>query len=368
MNRRGLTLIELVLAIGLFALMSLLVVRLLDSTMRVWTSAEGQRYAIGTHADLSSQVLSELDQIAGGENGELLIDWELFDTDGDGTATRPLQRVRFVRRATAADLVRLGQREIDPQEPETARMEGGELPLLEVVYALLPRALDNPAATEEARALLPGEPGDVVLWRGERLLDDPALPSVFRTDWFRNGFPPAGAAEPLHGGLLWFEVVAAGRGTRVDGGWKVGLDATDATRAWDSRGGSRLRTNVHAFNRAYPDMPTYRGEPLLPRRMLVAIEVEAPSQERRRPVLEAPVALEDREMRVTRPELLPPAGTLVLLGEEWVKIAYPGAVTTIERAQRGTSPRAHRAGTPVQVGRRFEREIALPLHREDWRR
>jgi hypothetical protein len=43
-------------------------------------------------------------------------------------------------------------------------------------------------------------------------------------------------------------------------------------------------------------------------------------------------------------------------------------VTTIERAQRGTSPRAHRAGTPVQVGRRFEREIALPLHREDWRR
>jgi hypothetical protein len=85
-------------------------------------------------------------------------------------------------------------------------------------------------------------------------------------------------------------------------------------------------------------------------------------------VLEAPVALEDREMRVTRPELLPPAGTLVLLGEEWVKIADPGAVTTIERAQRGTSPRAHRAGTPVQVGRRFEREIALPLHREDWRR
>jgi hypothetical protein len=363
-----LTLIELVLAIGLFAMLSLLVVRLLDSTMRVWTSAEGQRFAIGTHTDLSSQVLSELDQLAGGENGELLIDWELFDTDGDGSATRPLQRLRFVRRATAADLVRLGQREVDPSEPETARMEGGELPLLEVVYAVVPRPLVNPAATEEARALLPGEPGDVVLWRGERLIDDPALPSVFRADWFRGGFPPAGGAEPLHGGLVWFEVVAAGRGTRVDDGWKVGPDVTDATRAWDSRGGARLRTALHPFNSVYPDMPAYRGEPLLPRRLLVAIEVEAPAQARRRPELAAPLAPEDREMTVLRPELLPPAGTLVLVGEEWVKIAYPGPVTNIERGQRGTTARPHRAGTPLQVGRRFEREIALPLHREDWRR
>jgi len=368
MSRRGLTLVELILALGLFALLSLMVVQLLDSTMRVWTRAEGQRFAIGTHTDLSSQVLAEFDQLAAGERGDLLIDWELFDTDGDGIATRPLQRLRFVRRATAADLVRLGEREVDPANPRAARIEGGELPLVEVLYCVLPRALVNPPATPEAAALMPGEPGDTVLWRGERLVDDVARPSAFESDFFVGGFPPAGSAEPLHGGLLWFEVVAAGRGTNLDDGWRIGSEPTEATRAWDSRGGARLRAGVHSYNRPYLGMPTYRGEPLFPRRLRVVIEVEGPQDARRRAELAAPLAPEDLEMSVARPELLPPSGSLVLVGEEWVEIGYPGSRTTIRRAQRGTAARPHRAGTPVQIGRRFEREIAIPLHREDWRR
>ena len=368
-RRAGLTLIELVLALGLLALLSMMVVQVLDSTLRVWGSAEGQRYAIGTHATLSSQVLGELDQLAGGERGDLVIDWEIFDADGDQVATRPLPRVRFVRRATAADLVRLGQREVDPSQPDTARIEGGELPLVEVVYCVLPRVLDGLDEDGVLADTMPGQAGDAVLWRGERLLDDRTRPSAFADDFFLNGFPPPGSAEPVHDRILWFELLCAGRGTRLDRGWKVGTEPTDAVRAWDARGAGRLDAQLHPFNRAYAALPAYRGEPLFPRRIRLVLEVEAPADAKRRATLAAALAPEDTEMVVRQPQHLPPAGSLVLLGEEWIKISRPmGTRVRIERGQRGTGPRPQRAGTPLQVGRRFEREIQVPLFREDWRR
>ncbi|QDU83888.1 hypothetical protein Pla163_09890 [Planctomycetes bacterium Pla163] len=365
--RRGLTLIELVLALGLFALLSLMVVQLLDSTMRVWGRAEAQRYAIGTHSTLSSQILDELDQLAGGERGDLLIDWEIFDTDGDLIATRPLPRLRFVRRATAADMNRLGQREIDPNDPTTARLRGGELPLLEVVYCVLPSEIEGLLETGELAEGMPGAPGDVVLWRGERLLDDASRPSAFDDDFFLNGFPPTGSAEPVHDGILWVELLCAGRGTRLDRGWRVGTTPQDAARAWDAHGGGRLDTALHPFNAPYMGQGTYRGEPLFPRRVRLVLEVEGPSDAKRRAALAEPLTPEAIEMVVRDPQLLPPAGTLVLMGEEWVKISQPGTRTRIERAQRGTAPRPHRVGTPLQYGRRFEREVRIPLFREDWR-
>lgn len=367
-RRAGLTLIELVLALGLLALLSMMVVQVLDSTLRVWGSAEAQRYAIGTHATLSSQVLGELDQLAGGERGDLLIDWDIYDCDGDLVASRPLPRVRFVRRATAADLVRLGQREVDPSQPDTARIQGGELPLVEVVYCVLPRELDGLDEDGVLPATMPGQAGDAVLWRGERLVDDGTRISAFDGDFFLNGYPPPGSAEPVHDRVLWFELLCAGRGTRLDRGWRVGGEATDAVRAWDSRGGGRLDARLHSYNTPYAAMPAHRGEPLFPRRIRLVLEVEAPADAKRRAALAAPLAPEDTEMIVSRPELVPAPGTLVLLGEEWIRVQrVSGTRVRIERAQRGSGARPQRAGTPLQVGRRFEREIQLPLFREDWR-
>lgn len=367
-RRAGLTLIELVLALGLFALLSVMVVQVLDSTLRVWGSAQGQRYAIGTHAMVSTQVLSELDQLASGEFGDLLIDWELFDTDGDLIATRPLPRLRFVRRANAADLVRLGQREVDPGDPNTARIRGGELPLIEVLYCVLPREIEGLDASGALPETMPGVPGDVVLWRGERLLEDGTRPSVFDDDFFRYGFPPSGSAEPMHGGVLWFELLCAGRGTRLDAGWKVGPDPRDAVRAWDATGARRLDPTLHTFNRAYSALPAYRGEPLLPRRVRLVLEVEAPSDTDRRATLSVPLAPDETEMVVAEPRHLPAPGTLALLGEEWIRVVrVSGSRVRVERALRGTGSLGHRIGTPVQVGRRFEREVTIPLFREDWR-
>ncbi|MEZ5978139.1 MAG: prepilin-type N-terminal cleavage/methylation domain-containing protein [Planctomycetota bacterium] len=361
-SRRGLTLIELVLAVGLFAMLTLVVVQIVGSTMKVWTRAEGQRFAIGTHTTISSQVLEELDQLASGEHGDLLVDWELFDTDGDGIATQPLQRVRFVRRANSADLVRLGLREVDPQNPSAARIEGGELPLLEVFYCVLPA--DRGPLLEST----PGFPGDAVLWRGERLLEDRGKLSCFASDFFVAGFPPPGSAEPIQGGVLWFELQCAGRGTDLERGWKVGPEATDAVRAWDSDGGRRLRTAVHPFNANYSAMPAFRGEPLFPRRLRLVLEVAGPKDALACPHLAAPLVPEDDEMVVDRPQNLPPSGSLVLIGEEWVEIGFPGRRTRLHRPQRGSSIGAHREGTPIQIGRRFEREVDVPLAREDWRK
>lgn len=367
-RRAGLTLIELVLALGLFALLSMMVVQVLDSTLRVWGSAQGQRYAIGTHAMLSSQILGELDQVASGERGDLLVDWELFDTNGDLVATRPLPRVRFVRRATAADLVRLGQREIDPTDPDTARIRGGELPLVEVVYCALPRPLEVTDASGALPENLPGLPGDVVLWRGERLVDDRSRPSAFDDGFFQFGFPPPGSAEPLHGGVLWFELQFAGRGTRLDRGWQVGATPQDAVRAWDARGGARLDPALHDFNRPYAALPSYRGEPLFPRRIRLVLEIEAPSDTERRATLARAVAPEDTEIVVDQPRHLPRPDTFVLVGEEWMRVVrVTGNRVRVERGLRGSGALAHRPGTPLQSGRRFEREVSIPLFREDWR-
>jgi hypothetical protein len=69
------------------------------------------------------------------------------------------------------------------------------------------------------------------------------------------------------------------------------------------------------------------------------------------------------------PERLPPAGSFVLVDEEWMRIlSVSGGEAAVERGARGTTATAHAPRALVHHGERVEREIPLPVLREEWLR
>ena len=105
-TRAGVTLVELILALGLFALLSVALVQLLDTTLSVWESAELEREQLEREAALVEWIQRDFEFVESGPDGDLLFDWELVDVNGDGIATRPIPRLRLVRSASVEDLTR----------------------------------------------------------------------------------------------------------------------------------------------------------------------------------------------------------------------------------------------------------------------
>jgi len=57
----------------------------------------------------------------------------------------------------------------------------------------------------------------------------------------------------------------------------------------------------------------------------------------------------------------------VLIHGEWMLVTdVAGRRVTVRRAQRGTDPRPHAAGSMVHYGLRMVREVPVELYREDW--
>ncbi len=354
--RAGLTLVELVLALGLFALLAVALVELLDTTLSIWEEAEVERERLGREAALVQWFERDLEFLAGGERGDLLFDWELVDVDGDGIATRPTARLRLVRRAVAEDFDRLGARRV-LAGGEVAPTPGTSRPLIEVLWAL---ELDGGAAGQPVR-------GDGRLLRAECVLDGP--PTYFDRDAFgAGGRVLAEGAQAIAAGVLHWELQFASQTTSLLGGWRVGEDLAAASSAWDARDGSRLAAaREHPLNAMAPGTPPFDGRPLLPRRVRLVIELERPDRTARRPRLRAPVGAEDLELLLGGARDLPRAGDLVLIGEEWVRVtSIVGERMNVVRGERGTRPIAHPEGSPVQFGDRIEREFTVPQHEEDW--
>ncbi|QDU69070.1 PulJ/GspJ family protein [Engelhardtia mirabilis] len=356
--RRGLTLVELVLALGLFAVLSVALVQVLDATLSIWQDAERGRERMEVETSVAEWLLRDLDYLAGGSDGDLLYDWAMFDVDGDGIANRPLPRLRLVRRASAEDLLRLGLRTPLDEAGEVGAAPRGATPLVEVVWCLVP--IDRP---EGALA-----DGALRLLRGERLLGDQSSASFFdRTFFAGNGYPRTDQLELVAAGVLDWRLLFAGQTTVLRDGWKAGDDLRDAAICWDARNLQRPDAERSPQNRAWPGMPSYDGDPLLPRRMRFEFEFERPDDARRRTSLASSVAADDLELDVMEPDHLPNDGELVLLGEEWMRVkASNGSRVSVERGQRGTRPVPHKAGEQLRFSRTFVREVLVPMHREDW--
>jgi prepilin-type N-terminal cleavage/methylation domain-containing protein len=370
-GQRAFTLVELLVALGLFSLLVLMVVRLISTSLDVIGETEVRRDLFGTELVATQWMLQDLEALAGGGEGDLVADWWPFDVDGDGIAGRPWPRLRLVRRASAEDLDRLGLLAGAAGAPDGGTAEGtapGNLasaalgaapPFLEVVWLVLPRPTSTPG---ERR-------GDGLLLRGERLRGAPQADSFLAPDFFRsNGMPPMTAVEEVVGGVLWWRLLFADRATQLSNGWRPGTEAGQAAEAFDARGLDRPDGERHPLN----DLPSFAagepGELRLPRRIRVELEFERPQDLARRPRLVAAADPESTRLEFDRAERLPQAGSHLLLGEEWVRlVGVAGRFADVQRAQRGTR-RAHLAsGTPAQFGRTIVRDVPVALYREDWR-
>ena len=361
--RRGFTLVELLVALALFSLLVLAVVRLLDGSLRVLGESEGQRDRLALELVTSEWLLGDLAGLASGEDGDLLVDWWTYDQDGDGIASRPWPRLRLVRRAAPRDLLRLGLRkgseDAVEQDLGVGRLMRSDA-LVEVVWCV------QPAAREQ------GEPsrGDGLLLRGERVLTGPKEDSFFAPNFFDgSGAPPGAVAQELARGLLWFDLWLADETSLLHGAWNLGSQSGDVARAWDAWGLGRTDLDRHAFNQTLPRPTTGDLALRLPRRMRIEFEFEPPMERERRPKLTAEIDAEARFLPLDAPTRLPEPGSLLLLGEEWVElVSASSSGAQVSRAQRGTRAAVHRPGERLQWGQSFAREFAPAPRREDWRR
>jgi prepilin-type N-terminal cleavage/methylation domain-containing protein len=353
LKRNGFTLVELLLALGLFSLILVVLMRLLDATLATMGQASGERERFVREGALLNFVARDFDSLAGGAAADLLVSTRRFDVDGDGIAGRPWPRLVFVRQVPPQERFS----ELGNSDPSAA------LTLSEVVWTVLPRSV--PRRSEGA----PGRRGDGILVRSERLLSSD-VPSLFSPAAYAPTGQPLLTYEEVQTGILWLEVLCAAQTTRLEEGWQVGSNLESASPSWDARGGARLAGTDLRENELHPALPGVPvSEPLLPRRVRLAIELEREEEHRRRTYNLAAVEPAAEAFAVARPERLPAVGEYFLMGEEWLLLrGVEGNEVRVQRAQRGSRATLHGQRTPLQFGEVVVREFEIPWAKERWLR
>ncbi len=355
-GQRGLTLVELVVATGLFALLLVALVELVDTSLGLWSATEARRDRSEQASALTGLLAEDLGTLEPGPRGDLVVDWAAHDLDGDGIAGLLLQRVRLVRRVSAAQLSRRSGRGVERSEqgPPSDGVESARLgALVETVWVLLPGAGA-------------GAPGRLL--RGERLFGSNERDSFLAADFFdARGTPPADALSVLSEEVLWIELLCASQATSLADGWRRGPGAFDASAAWDAWTSGRLDVDLSPWNELSAGIPRAGDLPVLPRRIGLVLELERAADRDRRTTLAEPVGPGANALVLRDPRFAPPAGAFARLGEEWVHVrAAAGTRLSVERGARGSRPAEHSAGTLVHFGTPSVCEVVVAVHREDW--
>lgn len=363
--RRGLTLIELLLAVAIFAFLAVAVFQLLERSLSLWRRAETRRSLLAQGSTISDLLAQDLSGLEGGPRGDILAEWVMFDTDGDGVAETKWPRLRLVRQASAAEVARL-EREARAGKDETAAAPAADRPpavragegLAEVVWMVVPASLSDPSARAEG-----------VVWRGERLVTDASTKSFLAPDFFgTSNRPPAGAVDEVGGGLLWLGMLFATQTSNVHDGWRIGPDLDCAATSWDAWARGRPEADVHPWNTPGAGMPRVRSRPLLPRRVRFEIELERESDRVRRTTLTAPVEIADSGLVVDDGEKIPKEeDAYVLVDAEWMRVlSCDGRNVSVKRGERGTKMAEHKRGAMVHYGQRLVRDVPVATYREEW--
>jgi type II secretory pathway pseudopilin PulG len=363
-SRSGLTLIELILALGILAFLMLAVVQLLDRALDTWRAGETRRAVMEQAAVVTQLMTRDLRGIESGPRGDLLAEWVLFDTDGDGVKETKWPRLRLVREASGAEVARL-KRDEHTDAPKTQVAEG-EVELLdraspeqvEIVWLVVPASTQDPQARSEG-----------IVWRGERLVSDLSSKSFFDADFIgSSNQPPTDATDVVTGGLLWMNVMFAAQTSVVHDGWKISSDLSGAATSWDAWTKGRPDPQLHPWNEPQAGMPKARSRPLLPRRVRIELEFERPIDRRRRTELVDAIDNQVTVLRVDDGRLVPlEADSYILIDAEWMKVgSVDGDKVVVQRAQRGTTARLHAKSAMVHWGLRMVTETPVATYREDW--
>lgn len=368
--RRGMTMVELVLAAFLSIIVMIGVFSLLDTSLDLWTKGEARRSQVERSGAILELLTRDLRGMSGGERGDLLVDWLPFDANSDQAEDRSWPRMRFVRQASEAELARLYLESLSPEVAEQLREEGF-LPA-EGAAGL---QLEPPPPTglvEVCWAVLPAGKGDAayegILMRGVRKVGG-GLGSFLDPNFFtRDGQPPVGSMVEVTGGVLWFRPLMATRTSLIRDGWELGSRAEDVASAWDARGQGRPDKLLHPYNELPRGQDRPTGTSRLPRSILLELEFESARERERRPRLLDGIDRGMQRFEVTRGELLLRSkGAHVMIGGEWmVLVGVEGDFIKVQRGARATLPSAHASGQMVHFGQRVVTEVPIPMYVEDW--
>jgi prepilin-type N-terminal cleavage/methylation domain-containing protein len=359
MKRAGFTIVELLLALALFAILALAILRLFETATTIWRRTESSRDLAEVSSATLDLVARDLSALEGGPRGDVWCDWARFDANGDGLQDLVLPRLRFVRQVSAAERARSGA-----ASPGAALGNVGGRGLVEVCWALVPAPR---ASLGEADAR-----GLGLLLRGERALDDEERLSFFDARFFdSSGRPAPGALDLVGGGCLWFGLAFAGPTSVVREEWRLGTGLADATTSWDAFGRGRADAELTPLNAPYAGPlgdARASGEPALPRRVRVELEIERPGDLKRRTRLAIAIDPSATAIEVQDGTRLPAPGSFVRIDDEWLELGAPaGSVAPVQRGQRGTRAGVHVAGALLHHGSRQVREVPVPTYREDWK-
>jgi len=354
-RRRGMTMIELLLAVALASILMVALFQLLDVSLGLWSKGEVRRTLVEHAAGVSELFARDVRALHPGRQGDVLVEWVGFDRDRDGVRERFWPRVRLVRQATAAEVARLAG----------ADERLAHASLLEVAWAVVPIGGEG-LGEGEARA-------EGVLLRGEEILG--SGDSYFETGdgpgaglFGADGFPRVGALNEVSGGVLWLGIELATQTTILADGWRIGAGLEDAATSWDAWNRARPDPLVHPWNEPGAGMPAAGGEPLLPRRVRLELEFERPADRKRRPRLVDDLEAGAGTLRVSDGDRIPrEEGTHVMLGHEWMEVVgVSGDDVRVKRGARATEARPHAAGEMVHFGVNLVTEIPVAQYKDDW--
>jgi prepilin-type N-terminal cleavage/methylation domain-containing protein len=351
MSRRGLTLLELVLALGLLSVLMVFVFALLDGALSVWERSEARRGFSEQATGVLDRLALDLRSLEGGERGDFLAAWVPAGpvrSPGEGPRDRLVPRLLLTRQAGAGEVARIGKAAPVAMESD---LRGR---LVEVAWALV----------------ADGEKGDPrgTIFRGERVAGADGV------SFLEVGLQGDALLESLHevsGDCLWLGFRFASQTSLLGDGFSIGDKLSDCSASWDGWGRGRPDAELTAWNLPAAGMPSAKDFVLLPRRVLIEIELESDRELKRRPrlareVLPADLVLElDRALELPRQE--GGDGDYLLVDEEWMAVtSASGNRASVRRAQRGTLAAPHAAGALAHFGRRLTRAVPIALHREDW--
>ncbi|QDV06468.1 hypothetical protein Poly30_19780 [Planctomycetes bacterium Poly30] len=406
-SQAGMTLAELILATGLAAIVMASMISIVDSALTLWTKGETSRQGREASAAIASMMAHDLRQLHGSAEGDVLIDWEVFDVDRDGQVERLWPRMRFIRDASAREAAWIGRRALAEAariERDRKRLEAGDdaevlaeqLSEEEILnaagvsrqdMALGQGAAVDTSASELLEILYAVVPEGDTGWkkysgrlvRAERVHRAGSPPVLLRADAFDSrGLPDPTLAKEVATGVLWMRPLMATQTTRIvppatneeRPAWTTGAKSLlDAATSWDAWGRGRPSLEVTDWNEPAPGMPKPGIKPLLPRRIRLELEMQRPSDAKRAPELLDVLDEAATSFDVTAGRRLAEAvGRDVMVGGEWMKItSIQGDSVTVRRGTRSTKARVHASGEKVMLGYPVILDLPIVMYEDDWR-
>ncbi len=383
---RGFTLIEVLAATALFALLGTMLFTVVRGAMDLWTIGERNR-------ELNDRASAALDLMA----EDLRTTWP-----GLPGATEQDSRFLVAQRtddrppgATGSSSLLAFARLCHEQRALDWLRRAGDTPGAQGTASLAspsdPAQLQPTGGLAEALFMLARAPGDVLpsLIRRVRTPLGGTGSLLDEDSWVTPAGAPSGgglrdqlqAAEARGAGVwrdgvvladrvLWFGVLCWGADTTC---WdRLPTDPADAVPAlpvWDSTRGL-APAGTEGFPLAVGPASLLDGsDDVFPQRVRLTLVLERDEGNATTGVLSDELSLTGRTLTLASARILEDeqAPDFVLVDAEWLGVtAADGRNLTVTRGARGTRPAQHSSGTKLRVGRRFDRVVDLPCGRENW--